>query len=93
MQLALVNLSAPMTLRRKPLPFFGMDSTMAAKEPVWTHANLATRVTSRKKNPADTVVDIVKAIQQFDEKKISLPRYVILNLMRFQKLLVRLALL
>ena len=31
--------------------FFGIDSSMAAKELVWTHANLATRITSRETLP------------------------------------------
>ena len=49
---------------------------MAAKELVQTHAILATRVMSIK-NPADNMADIIKAVRQCDEKKISLPRYVI----------------
>ena len=53
----------------KALSFFSMDSILAAKE-------LVTHVTSRK-NPADTMVDIIQAIQQCDEKKTTLPRYVI----------------
>ncbi|KAK2702670.1 hypothetical protein QYM36_018726 [Artemia franciscana] len=36
----------------RALAFFGIDSIMVAKELVWTHANIATRVTSRK-HPAD----------------------------------------
>ncbi|KAK2712153.1 hypothetical protein QYM36_010999 [Artemia franciscana] len=61
----------------KALAFFDMDPIMAAKELVWTLANLATLVTSRKKNPADNMIDIIKAIEQSEEKKISLPQYVI----------------